>query len=192
MVSNRILYVPTNVATKASLSLLCIVNSKIWEKYSLFIITNLFLNKCLSPHLKLLSPHVANGDKVGHQWTIGTETNLRNRNRVKLRSICYDIYILFFKSFVFDGVFLKVSKWLTVNIDKNYFKETKTIKEKFVEKCINFTRSLQNVFVFVLKIGDNIIWFLKFIFCKFISLKTAWKLITTNTVRTSDLDKLEL
>jgi hypothetical protein len=28
------------------------------------------LNNCLTPHLNLLSPHVANGDKVGQHWSI--------------------------------------------------------------------------------------------------------------------------
>jgi hypothetical protein len=36
--------------------------------YNVFIITNLFLNNRLWPHLKLLSPRMANGDKVGHPW----------------------------------------------------------------------------------------------------------------------------
>ncbi len=36
-----------------------------WEICSLFIIRNAFMSNCLSPHLILLSPHVANGDKVG-------------------------------------------------------------------------------------------------------------------------------
>jgi hypothetical protein len=44
------------------------LNCKILEKYGSFTITNQFMNNCLSPHLKLLSPHVANGDKVGHHW----------------------------------------------------------------------------------------------------------------------------
>jgi hypothetical protein len=32
---------------------------EIWEKLSIFIIRNTFLNYCLSPHLRLLLPHVA-------------------------------------------------------------------------------------------------------------------------------------
>ncbi len=47
---------------------LFIVKYKIWEKFFLFIMKNLFPNICLSPHLKLLSPHVANGDRVGQQF----------------------------------------------------------------------------------------------------------------------------
>ncbi len=67
MVSNNILSIATNVATKALLSPLCIIDYKIWVKYGLFITTNLFLNNCLSPH-------VANGDKVGHHWFIINST----------------------------------------------------------------------------------------------------------------------
>jgi hypothetical protein len=69
VVSNHILSVATNVATKALLSPLCIINCKIREKYEISLIKNLFLNNCLLPHIKLLSPNVANGDKVGHHRT---------------------------------------------------------------------------------------------------------------------------
>ncbi len=65
VMSNHILSVATYVATKSLLSPLC----RIWEKHGLFINTNIFLNNCLSPHLKHLSPYVAYGDKVGHHWT---------------------------------------------------------------------------------------------------------------------------
>ncbi len=51
VVSNHILSVATFV--------------RIWEKCSEFTIRNPFLNNCLSPHLNLLSPHVAIGNKVG-------------------------------------------------------------------------------------------------------------------------------
>jgi hypothetical protein len=40
------------------------LSSKFERKNSLFAIRNTFLNNCLSPHLNLLSPHVANGDRV--------------------------------------------------------------------------------------------------------------------------------
>jgi hypothetical protein len=36
-------------------------------KGNVFIFRDSFLNTCLSPHLNLMSPHVANGDKVGQR-----------------------------------------------------------------------------------------------------------------------------
>ncbi len=50
----------------------------IWEIWSVFTIRNPILNNCLSPHLNLLSPHVANGDKVGQHWSITTNYNKNN------------------------------------------------------------------------------------------------------------------
>ena len=40
-----------------------------WEKDCLFINRYTFLWNCLTPHLNLLSPHVANGHKVGQRWS---------------------------------------------------------------------------------------------------------------------------
>jgi hypothetical protein len=61
VVSNQILYVAINVATKTLLSPLCVVNCK-FERNSVYLS---FMSNCLSPHLNLLSTHMANGDKIG-------------------------------------------------------------------------------------------------------------------------------
>ncbi len=58
MVSNHIISVATTVVTKALLFPLLF-------KFECICHGNPFLNTCLLPHLNLLLPHVANGDRVG-------------------------------------------------------------------------------------------------------------------------------
>jgi hypothetical protein len=64
VVSNHIILVATFVLTKALLSPLLDKS----EGKSVMN-RNLFITTCLSPHLNLLSPHVTNGDKVGHHFS---------------------------------------------------------------------------------------------------------------------------
>ncbi len=60
--------------------------------YSLLQIAK-YMKFCLSPHLNCLSPHVANGDKVGHRWSTWLHFELREWDNKTRQYIKYHIFV---------------------------------------------------------------------------------------------------